>query len=807
MAESTDLNHELRRKMHQFIDYEMDFNSLGEELLVGSGGGDRTLINELKRLLHKRAEDMDLLTNVKVFEGISSEEAPEAVSADERDDCASDVLAAEGKASTKIISLQNHLIDEAKRAIADCNRNLIAQIRNFCIGIEAGKEGYKKLIEHLEYHGGVRKPECDMGRSEFLDGAKLKPPPVMRVIDIEATCKEAERRVVLLDYWAHEHAQQWGYSAISHTYGMEVYSVFNCSCATSCSSASMTCPRCWDKPCPHLDMPESDASKDQRRVVDDILRMCTILKNAGVMYAWHDGVCIAQFDEENELNETIQHMGGLYANAKETIIFLHYVGNPIAPIKHDGVIQSRWQSRVWTLQEAAFSQNRRYCVRVCRAGLSPFSAGMPQIRSLEEFDAATALWYKEDTSQIEVIDEKSFLLMLGEVGRGLFPLFFDHCASLSAESRQLSESEWAASLRQQVWMWIKGYVWFRCIQSLIEAVMMTCLHIPTIDVAIRLCSARDSKHVGDRINSILALTQVTGFVAPKEEGMEASILEFYLRQGWHGMRRALLSINVDVKEEDMHFLAEVRRHQWLPLLWRELASVSVVLHGPVCFQVLQESGRLELTGAKLLCVGVKFMVNLGTSLLDNVDEELQELDLLNVEECVDTMTLEMELMQVGSTTTSLRARLGVSLTGAAPSGAAGSCGTKKVQVYVGDATFTWYERQLSAGIMIGGARQVTTGEAFQAHLVLPMVGEDLQAESARLAVQLSQAEFSEEDWPFLVVQAQGDHLLRHPAVGNHEDVVAAKIGRFQPTHQFVSCCLHSKVFAQNITVLDKLVVM
>ncbi|MCO5592694.1 hypothetical protein L7F22_046697 [Adiantum nelumboides] len=170
-------------------------------------------------------------------------------------------------------------------------------------------------------------------------------------------------QVVLTDY-RHNEVQKVGFSAISHTYGMEVYDIFNCQCTTKVSSVYMN-PRCLVGLCPHDSTVSVKSSRTRDRVLNDILSMCENLCKAGVEYAWHDGVCICQHDDE-EVKEMIKCMGWVYAYAKETIIFLHYVGKPMAPIgPGDGVNEliCRWHTRVWTLQEGALSNRRRYWVK------------------------------------------------------------------------------------------------------------------------------------------------------------------------------------------------------------------------------------------------------------------------------------------------------------------------------------------------------------------------------------------------------------------------------------------------------------
>lgn len=239
-------------------------------------------------------------------------------------------------------------------------------------------------------------------RDKFLTRAALQPPQMLRVIDIEATCRQGES-VVLIDYCADDSVQQVGYTTISHTYGMEIYEAFDYPCASECSAK--ICPHCSNKACPHQDYASSlvgASSEKQKRVVNDIL------SKTGVNYAWHDGACIAQHDEA-EVEETIKHMGWIYANAKETVIFLHYVGSPMAPIRNSNdrnELCCHWHTRVWTLQEAALSKCRQYCVRVGPLG---------DCQSMKEFEEKKALWYGDDSSTIEIMEEERFFEFVKEI--------------------------------------------------------------------------------------------------------------------------------------------------------------------------------------------------------------------------------------------------------------------------------------------------------------------------------------------------------------------------------------------------------
>ncbi|KAI5080210.1 hypothetical protein GOP47_0005689 [Adiantum capillus-veneris] len=255
-----------------------------------------------------------------------------------------------------------------------------------------------------DYDVAALKAEGDRLRAKFLVEAGLEPPQVLRMIDCKATCEE--HQVVLRD-WA-DCVQELGYSAISHTYGQDIYGAFDCVCASICNGEV---PRCACGPCPHDPAAATnEANATQSRAVQDILNMCDILRVAGVDYAWHDGVCIAQHDEA-EVTETIEHIGWIFSIARETIVFLHYVGKPMAPIRHGTIhdeITCRWHTRVWTLQEAALSKHRRSCVRL---GSSPISA----CKSLEELEMMVALWYNDEFGRVEVIEEDRFYMILYEL--------------------------------------------------------------------------------------------------------------------------------------------------------------------------------------------------------------------------------------------------------------------------------------------------------------------------------------------------------------------------------------------------------
>eukprot|EP00250_Pteridium_aquilinum_P012364 c20681_g1_i1 orf=222-833(+) len=176
-------------------------------------------------------------------------------------------------------------------------------------------EGFLTFVQNIDVAG--MKAKGNRSREDFLEKAGFRPPQLLRLIDCKSTCEEEQ--VVLVGYDRDDDQQQCS-SAISHTYGMDVYGVFDCECTSKCLA---NVPRCSGKPCPqHL-----ESTDPRNRVVKDILNMCAILWEAGVEYAWHDGVCIAQHNPE-EVDDAIKHMGWIYAHARETIVFLHYVGTP-----------------------------------------------------------------------------------------------------------------------------------------------------------------------------------------------------------------------------------------------------------------------------------------------------------------------------------------------------------------------------------------------------------------------------------------------------------------------------------------------
>ncbi|KAH7436633.1 hypothetical protein KP509_05G028700 [Ceratopteris richardii] len=459
----------------------------------------------------------------------------------------------------------------------------------------------------------------DDQRAQFLQTVTLQPPHVFRVIDIETTCTKGI--VTLLDYHHNGQISATGYSAISHTYGMEVYNIFDCRCAAEFkfSSNEGTPPRCWDRPCSHITAGEHKDKRD--RIVGDILQMCHILWKAGVKYAWHDGVCIAQHDED-EVRATIQSMGWVYSSANETIIFLHYVGKPMAPISlpdsgYDLVC--RWHTRVWTLQEAALSKNRRYCVRVCRHRLQFYGyyrsckTLKKLMRKLKEFEETVAQWYNIGTSQIDVITEErfltDFLYQAEDASRQLWLTLMrlkkNKSILWNGTSEDLGLEDWYSRM----------YRWSSCLNTLKSTVQSTCLGFPTFGEALAACSKRDSKHIGDRINSILVLARLNNFTAPKEfsggdDTMENWTIEFFKQIGMQGLVWALFSVNVGVSDD----VQPPVTRSWVPLLWKvlrepEIVGISECINTWDMKLKVTEDRMLQING-EFLCVAVTFVVNL-----------------------------------------------------------------------------------------------------------------------------------------------------------------------------------------------------
>ncbi|MCO5606761.1 hypothetical protein L7F22_060951 [Adiantum nelumboides] len=449
-------------------------------------------------------------------------------------------------------------------------------------------------------------------RAELLKRCPLQPPDALRLIDVEATCTNGE--VYLVEYDGRK-PDRVGFTAISHTYGMDVYNIFDCQCTAQFSGAT-TNPRCQVGACSHNDMVCVEGNQKRDRVVNDILRMCLVLKRAGVHFAWHDGVCIAQHDEA-EVIATIKGIGWVYAYAEETIIFLHYVGRPIAILSPGDLMRRlsldellpRWHTRAWTLQEAALSANRRYCVRV---GSSPLG----ECHSLEEFEKKVGLWYNDDTSSIEVVEEVRLLDMLVEAVNVIRPLYLEFTKKLETQYMQdTDESNWIL-LYQQIWGEMKASEWHKSLITVLKS-LVTCFHFPTPPRALMGISQRNSKHVGDRINSILALSGVRDFVAPKDDNMEESTIEFFTRQGQRGLQTALFAVNTSK-------IDDVVNRTWIPCLWKALDIPNVFVHENIAEEYFQykvlDNGKLEVTG-EMVCVKVDFELNVQFVSLDTTEND------------------------------------------------------------------------------------------------------------------------------------------------------------------------------------------
>ncbi|KAI5081322.1 hypothetical protein GOP47_0004505, partial [Adiantum capillus-veneris] len=491
----------------------------------------------------------------------------------------------------RLIELTNH-------SFAQWHRNHIEQRRR---NYSKFKAIFLKSGDTCNEWNVSRKAEHARLRQEFLTRARLQHPQLLRLIDIDATCRQGRRRVVLIDYWADAGTvQQVGYTAISHTYGMDIYKVFDCPCASECSANER--PRCSNEPCPHHDDASSlvgvAGHEKHKRALNDILRMCDILSKAEVKYAWHDGVCISQHDED-EVNETIKHMGWIYANANDTVIFLHYIGNPMAPVgssKYFNELCCRWHTRVWTLQEAALSKCRRYCVREGPLG---------DCQIMEEFEEKIAQWYGDDSSTIKILEEERFFEFVKEIHRVLCSV----CLNLAEKVLSIPNDADDDVIVESNWMWRKAYVWNVCTWEVIQNLHWTCLEFPTMYRVLCICSARDSKHRGDKVNSILALAGVKDFVAQKDVNLEASTIEFFKRQGQAGLAKAVFCVNGALEMKDKQYITEERRHTWQPVLWSTVTAVAPEGANDLGIEFnVMEDDRMEMRG-ELKYVKVQFTVH------------------------------------------------------------------------------------------------------------------------------------------------------------------------------------------------------
>ncbi|MCO5579234.1 hypothetical protein L7F22_033088 [Adiantum nelumboides] len=380
--------------------------------------------------------------------------------------------------------------------------------------------------------------------------------------------------------------------------------------------------------------------------------MCHILQKAGVAYAWHDGVCIKQHNDK-ELTATIESMGWIYSMAKETIVFLHYVGKPMAPVsprESDCELVCRWHTRVWTLQEAALSKKRRYCVRVCNPP-SRFHSFYrlchtlkKLVKKFKEFEEAIALWYRFESSEIDVITEERFMVDFIQEAE-------DVSCHLMLAAQRMKEKNYSMlsasndALGLDCWHAVINS-WYSCLKRLKDTLKLTCLGFPTLDAALVNCSRRDSKHVGDRINSVLTLTGLKGFVAPKDfqEGndtMEGWTIEFFNQQGQGGLAWALFCLNVGRPKVDDDLL---RTRTWVPMLWRPIREPEIVgisdctKSWGIKFEVCQDK-RLQLEG-ELECISLRFTLKLKEILPVKFKADNESLG--NEDVCTDDLLIASE---------------------------------------------------------------------------------------------------------------------------------------------------------------------
>ncbi|MCO5567449.1 hypothetical protein L7F22_021140 [Adiantum nelumboides] len=427
---------------------------------------------------------------------------------------------------------------------------------------------YHDVSRLIQKHRNVDVPAMSLqaaaARAEVAERlSTLGPPPHFRLIDCTSTCEQ--NRVVLVD----GHAHQDRYTAISHTWGEEVYGVFDCECACVCSATVP--PRCSDKRCPGA------AAHGQRHnvVIGDILKMCERVKKAGSEFMWHDGVCIAQHNAI-EVEETIMHMGWIYAHAADTVIFLDYVGKPMALLSFDESYVIRWYTRVWTLQEAILSRRRRYCIRV-----SPHFHETPDFfngpySSMEEYRKAKVAYFSNNGYCKSSTIMTDFEAKLADCYED------DSCIAVIEEEELWSQ---IISLYAQV-VYLKKYIlivlsktgpdvdavkvqkWFTGLHVWVTLFKEQVFKFPSLPIVLQSCALfRESKHEGDRINSVLGLAGITDFVAPKVGNFEASSIEFFKRAGQELIQEAMFWVNAPWTADDA-----CRRHTWLPCLSRPIFS-------------------------------------------------------------------------------------------------------------------------------------------------------------------------------------------------------------------------------------------
>lgn len=224
-----------------------------------------------------------------------------------------------------------------------------------------------------------------------------------------------------------------------------------------------------------------------------------------------------------------------------------------------------------------------------------------ECQGLQEFEEKIALWYRDDSSEVAVIEEDRYWKILEELHAVIVPLCL-----LTTNA--------------------KAWKWCGCLIDWMDTLRYTCFQFPSVTIALEMCSNRHSKHEGDRINNILVLSGVKDFVAPKDINVEVSTIEFFRRQGQQGLARAVFTANLMFKSLDM----DGRHHTWVPMLSNPLKSVYEAIHMPahlgdilgngvdggtvfissvenfIGFTVL-EDGKIQLRG-ELACVAVKFTV-------------------------------------------------------------------------------------------------------------------------------------------------------------------------------------------------------
>ncbi|KAI5082445.1 hypothetical protein GOP47_0002188 [Adiantum capillus-veneris] len=573
-------------------------------------------------------------------------------------------------------------------------------------------------------------------RADFVKNLDLQPPTFLRLIDCKASVQQG--KVILVDW-----SEEVGYTAVSHTYGMAVYEVFNCPCASEYRGTFR--PRCnpalncstigGQQVGESLDV-KSELCTTHKNAMGDILRMCEILLQNRMLtnYVWHDGVCIAQFDA-SEVEETIKHMGWIYANAFETIIFLHYIGSPMAPIRLDGDLVARWHTRVWTLQEAVLSQNLRYCVR-----LGHNLVGDDGIRkrgqTFAEFKANLATWYEEETSTVCVLEENRFLALLVILMQSMPKSCLDSRAGSGegqSEETTLAMSGLEELVEQDGFLsvllgpspppdlperaseWLETSplggllkdagllkVWRAGVHNLYEDVVTRAIQMPDLESTLEICNNRDSKHEGDRINSILALAEVKGFTVDKDEHLEKNTIEFLKRQGKKGLASAIFLTNIRVmvekydddtgEEVDTNERTErviwaytrKREHTWVPNLSLRLQAPEIAVMGrqlldflldglftkdhrqqleKVSFEVIEDD-NLQLSGPwSMVVVGLRFVKENEDGRATQADSGKNDTTHGNQqhEQCVEEGILPLEVFPEAGNTDALIVRDPVSL--------------------------------------------------------------------------------------------------------------------------------------------------